>query len=253
MEENEQLNSDVQTESSSETQSAADSTPAQAGAEQTTNQDNVPFHEHPRFKELIEEKNSYRQQIEDLGRQMKELQASRQQSQTQTQTKDELIERLKGIDPEFGKRFEQMASRDAQFEQLLAWKQQMEAQQTRNQAVDMVQKLHAEYKVPENLRVRYEREIRAMAAENPNLKIQDLPKLYKSVHEEYTKLLDSVRRSDRESYVAGKKADGAAPTPQTKGKPVTPQVRKEFSKDSGVERQETVSEVLKLMRAGRDI
>lgn len=38
-----------------------------------TEEQNVPFHEHPRFKELVEEKNTYKQSVDDLSSKIAEM------------------------------------------------------------------------------------------------------------------------------------------------------------------------------------
>lgn len=255
MENTEQLNSDVQVEASSEPQSqAAEAPEAQAsGQEQQQSQDNTPFHEHPRFKELIEEKNSYKEQLSRMQEQIERLSQAQSQPKSQDAQKDALLERLKGIDPEFGSLIETFKKNAEKLEQLEQWKQQSETQTLQQQAVSTVTRLHEENKVPAEIRSFYDAMIRQEAASNPKLGLKDLPQVYKTVHERFTKYLDSTKRAERASYVQEKGADSKAPVSQPKGKTVTPQVRKQFSKDSGEERQETVSEVLKLMRAERNL
>lgn len=92
---------DVMEESSTPLAEAIASTPevaveaqeaqgTEAASEKTESQEqNVPFNEHPRFKELIEERNWYRQQLEKVNQ-------IRQQPQSQQPTTDEYA----GMTPE---------------------------------------------------------------------------------------------------------------------------------------------------------
>jgi hypothetical protein len=252
MEEIEQSNTDVSNEVSSEPQSTGQETPeAQQASGEQKQQDNTPFHEHPRFKELIEEKNAYRRELDEMKRQLQTMQTPR--SEKTQEEKDALIERLKSIDPEFGERFAQLNMTAKELQELKAWKQSMETQTVREKAINSINSLHSEHKVPKEMQDFYNAAIEAEARNNPRMGLQDLPQVYKAVHERFSKYLDTVKRSERESYVKDKTQDAKAPTTQSKGKSVTPNVRKQFSGDEAEQRKETVDEVLKLMRAGKDI
>lgn len=256
LEGNEQLNSDVNNEASSELQSqAAESTQEQsqeaASANQSTQQDNVPFNEHPRFRELIDEKNTLKTQLAEMQAQIQRL-STPQQPQTKEE-KDAMVERLMGIDPEFGKDYAGLKAALKELNELKAWKQQTETQSIQEKAVTSVNQLHEQNKVPAELRDMYNAALEAEARKNPRMTLNDLPNAYKAVHERFTKYIDSVKRSERESYVSDKRSDARAPSSQPKGRPVTGSTRKEFSSDPGEARQQTVSEVLKLMRAEKDI
>lgn len=70
-------------------QEAQENQGTESGSATTENQDsNVPFNEHPRFKELIEERNWYRQQLE------------RQQPQTQVTQQQPTTDDFAGMTPE---------------------------------------------------------------------------------------------------------------------------------------------------------
>ena len=90
-------------------QQPADSAPSQESNEsapQQAKEDNVPFHLHPRFQEVIADKRALKEQNETFQRELQELREQIKRSQPQPQpTKDELMERLKGIDPAFAERF----------------------------------------------------------------------------------------------------------------------------------------------------
>jgi hypothetical protein len=258
-EEIEQSNTDASNEVSSEPQMEtaeeqpeAEAQPAQASQSEDTQK---PFHEHPRFRELIEQKNQiaeratqYEKQLADLQRRLDTM----SKPEAQKAQEDALIARLKGIDPEFGSRIEQLQSKLSKLDELESKLQSWETRSVETEAKSQLSQLYTEHKVPANLQARYEREIRMIAAENPNIQLTDLPKVFKKVHEEYTSFIDSVKRSERESYVTGKKADASAPVSQPKGKPASAN-KNQFSKDPAKARQEMVEEVLKSVRGSNEV
>lgn len=65
----------IQSDSPPEETAEESTTPAEE--DKDTEEANVPFHEHPRFKELVEEKNTYKQQFESLQSQIEELKQSK--------------------------------------------------------------------------------------------------------------------------------------------------------------------------------
>ncbi len=262
MEELEQINSDVQNEASSEPQTESAEAPqaeqsAQAGDINNQTEDKqVPFHEHPRFRELVEQKNQfasrvkeYEQRLSDMDSRLKQASEAQKVSQTQ---EDKLISRLKQIDPEFGGRIEEMHNKLSKLDQFEQWQQQMEVDRVRTQAVQTINSLHTENKVPKEWQEVINSQIELSVMRNPNLGIQDLPNVYKQVHSSFSKLMEGVKRSERESYVVDKKQD--AKTPQTpKGKPVSSAPSKsELSNNPDEARNQLVSQVLKEMRAGRN-
>lgn len=254
--ENDQSNTDENSGVSSEptsTEQTNESTSQESGSEQTT-KDNVPFHEHPRFRELIEQKNQAADQYKTLESRYQQIEERlRQMSQPKAEQKeDELISELKKIRPEFGERFEKMWNAMSRLDQLEQGHKQTTEQTTRERAISTINSLHTEHKVSKEMQEIYNDAIESAARRNPKLGLDDLPGIYKSVHDKYSKLFDSARRTDRESYVNDKKKDANAPASQSRGKPIMQNVRKEFSADSGEARKQTVDEVLKLIRADKD-
>lgn len=255
--------SDASPEVSSEPQETVETAPepSQEAPEQTASPEpqETPFHEHPRFKELVDQKNQfanrvqqYEQQMAQMHREMQEFKQARQQ-QSNPQ-KDELVERLKGIDPEFGSRFEELNSLRDQVSQFQQWQQQLQAQQVRENAYNQLNGLHEQFKVPESQRTYINSQIEQIAATNPNLSVNDLPRVYQQVHENFNKFVEDLRRSERESYVTSKKEDVKAPTSQPKGEPVKAGTKKPgFSKDPAKAREELIQRTLKIARAENDV
>lgn len=264
MENEELLNSDATPEVSSEPQETVDNTPAPAAqaAEATNKQpsqeeSNVPFHEHPRFKELVDQKNQFSTKASELERQVQEMQARLQSfstNKTDAQKKeDALLSRLKSIDPEFGERFAEVDGLRDQIKQFKEWQQNFEREKVRTEAFNTLNQLHEQNKVAPEWRDIYNSQIELAAMRNPNIGLKDLPQLYKSVHDAVNKNIESLKRQTTASYVDAKKADTKAPTAAPKGKAVSPVKSGEYSKDPGKARQEMVSKILKEARASKDV
>lgn len=258
MEDIEQLNSDVLEESSSETTNAVVENNEAEGAknaeasQQQPKEDNVPFHEHPRFKELIEQKNAASKQAQALQARLEALEKTSKTPQAQAK-EDALLARLKQIDPEFGGRFEKIDQSLSRIEKFEQWMQQQEQEKSRTQAVSTLESLHTQYKVSSEMKDVYQAMIQQAAAADPSLDVKDLPDLYKNIHERMSKYMDTMKRSDRESYVSDKRKDASAPTSQPRGKPATNAVKKAAPQSQDEDRASTVDEVLKLVREGKDI
>lgn len=219
-------------ESESQQDGEVESQAAEEAAE-TPKEESVPFHEHPRFKEVINDRNELRRELQALREQTERLAAPAPKKEG-----DPLIDRLKGIDPEFGQSYEKLSGLRAELEELRQWRQTQEAENIRRQAMDSISKLHTENKVPEELQAAYQSEIEAAARNNPQMGIKDIPEVYKTIHAKYSKLLDSVRREATKKYVVDKKAD-ATPSPKRGGlKP-----GKEPKKPEAVDREEMLAEI----------
>lgn len=257
LEENELNQSDASSEGSSEPQQSsspsADTKPADQPNQELTN---VPFHEHPRFKELVEQKNQalaaqkdYEQRVGQMESQLKLLNDGKL-SQKQ---EDALISRLKGIDPEFGARIEKLNSALPTIEALQNKLQAMERQSFEEKAISQVNSLHDQFKVSKELKDLYNAQL-YMAEQQGRIKsINDIPNVYKAIHESFSKILDGVKRTERESYVADKKKDNKVPTSQPKGKPALPDNKFKYSKDKEAAKAEVVSRYLKMSQQEGDI
>lgn len=257
--ESEQLNTGVEESASPEPQLDAQQESApetqQSKAPQQPKEDQLPFHEHPRFKEVIEQKNTFARKLEDMERRYAEQQKryEAQEKQSAPKSKEaQLIEELKGIRPEFGELIENLHAKTAKLDQFEQWQQSVEAEKTRTAAMSTLEKLHTEHKVPKELQDMYLARVKMIADSDPRIGLNDLPNIYKSVHDNVSKYMDSLKRSERESYLSDKKKDASAPTSQPKGKSPS-QAPKKFSSDPEAARKEMVDEVMKLVRAEKDI
>lgn len=230
-------------ESSESTSSSESASPAQTPNEVSGQDVNsqvekpAPFHEHPRFKELIEQNRTYRDQVsqynrsvEDLRRQMSEMQkASQAQNQPKQPSYDTVLNRLKDIDPEFAKLQEEMYKEvqearqlKEQFQELRGWKDQVASQQMASEANSTLENLYTSNKISQEDRGRYDRFIKATVYElesrGQRLTPKDLPGIFNEVHAAEKAYQDQFSRKVKESYVAEKKKD-ATPASQTGGAP----------------------------------
>lgn len=250
----------VQESSAPESESPAQTQTEVQGQEASAAEKPAPFHEHPRFKELIDSNRTYKQELETMRQQLQEFQMrqrlemeARQQASQPKQEQpsyDELWQRLNGIDPVFAKAIREAYDKGSKYdtlakeiEDIKAWRTEQANRATANEYESSMKKLHEQYKVPDNLRSRYEREVQAAIVQNRNLKLSDLPNLYKSVHEDYSKFIEDFRRTERESYVKEKKKD-AAPTTPSGGTPAAPKVEQ-------MSREEAIKHVAGLMRQAK--
>lgn len=257
--------SDATEETSSESPSSdgqSSEVAAKADASGNNNQEatNLPFHEHPRFKELVEQKNQALQAQKSLEERYAQMEAQLKQfSQTNKPQPvkadtDDLIEDLKKVDPRLAARFEQFAKTAQMTESLSQKLLQQEQAQVRNQAIAQVNTLHEANKVTPELKSFIENELDRMAIQGQIKDLAQIPTAYKAVHDAYTKFIDGIKRDTLKSYVPSKTADAKTPTSQPKGKPVSNTSKPQaFSKDPEQARAQIVSRYLKQAKAEADI
>lgn len=168
----------------------------------------APFHEHPRFKELISERNQEREERARLSQQIQQMQAALQkQSQPAQRSKqDQLLERLTSIDPEFAEFQKGIYDKLSVAEQTQRELQELRSQRESEQATNQFDKLCTDNKVEAKDKFLYEQMIANMAT-STNAKISQLPNLFKQAHEQLSKYFDDRDRANRESYVADKTKD----------------------------------------------
>lgn len=241
-------------EPSEQAEPVASSEPAPKPAE-----DNVPFHMHPRFQEVISQKNELAEQNKAFARQMQEMQQQLQRMQQpapQAPQKDALLERLKGIDPEFAERFSKVNEVDdvkKELAELREFRQQIAARETQQQVMSMQDKFYSENNIPKERQAIYQALIQQEAAKDSNLKINDLPKVMKNVHDTLSKMFSTVERDTTKKFVEAKKTSAAKPSSQPKGSPVKPGSKEQGPMDRATARNETVKQIMAELKAGRDI
>lgn len=241
--------SEVQESSQEPTVESKDST------EQQQSPENVPFHKHPRWIERDNELKAERERAARLERQYSEMEARiKELSAPKPETKEDvLIKELKEIRPEFGERFEKLWTKLSSVEKMEQELQGLRQQQFLNQAVATVNKLHTENKVSPELQELYNEQLDTMYRAGQLRSVDDISRTYKAVHERYTKLLDGIKRSEREAYSSSKKQDAAVPTSQPKGKAVPASKGFEFSKDPGEAKAQLVKRIMETAKTEKDI
>lgn len=200
----------------------------------------APFHEHPRFKEIIEQNRSYKSALDQQAQVTRQLQEQLQtlmqerHKQAAENTQDpnaKILERLQGIDPEFAKFQQQIVEelRNAQalkqeLAELKQWKQHTDISSAQDNVNKSLNDLYTQNKVSDELRPVYKAMIREMVEQDTTggkkPGVEDLPNYFKAVHENFSKMLTERDRKTRESYVSSKKAD-STPAPATGGTPAS--------------------------------
>jgi hypothetical protein len=220
--ENEDVNlSESSAEETNEQQTDSNDAPAEEAAPAAKSEDNVPFHMHPRFQEVISEKNALKEQTAAFQRELAEL---RTQIKSSTPAeKDELMERLESIDPKFAGLLrnmrDELKSTKQQLEDFSSWRQQSSQETVQERVGNLKSQFYTENKIPEDRKAIYEAMVQAEAGRNPKLKVSDLPGVLKQVHESLGKMFQTVERDTTKKFVADKKSEASKPAPLAKGAP----------------------------------
>lgn len=257
-----QANADVTQEASSAPQeSPAQSVDSNAAAPaneqpaslQTNNkpQDAMPFHEHPRFKEIVEQKNRYAEQAKSLEQRLAQLEQSiNKQKQPEI---DPVVAELKNVHPAFAERFEQLLSNQKELQELKTWRQEMAQQQFVNSALSTIKDLHGTNKVPQDLQEFYAQEIDRRYMSGQIKDLDGVKAAYKDVHDKFSKAIEGIKRSERESYVSDKSKDAAKPRTQPKGSVPKPGNNQQVAKTPDEFKRLVRESVLKQTAASSDI
>lgn len=218
-------------------------------------EDKVPFHKHPRWIERDNELKSEREArkgLEDRYAQM-EAQLRQLSSPKVEKPSSKFVSDLEAISPEYGKWAREQEAMREEFQRMQQWRSQSETQAMQQQALSTVTNLHDQNKVPKEHQAWINDRLQA-AEQNGRLKtLQDLPTVYKSIHDEYKSFVDTIKRGERESYVTAKKESNASPSPQKKGTPVQSGKVAEWSKDPLEARQQLIDRILKQTKAEQSL
>lgn len=219
--------------------------------------------EHPRFKELVDQKNAALSQSKSLEQKLAQLEARFNQPAPQVAKPDteydSLIKDLKGIDPRLAAQVERHAKAAQTVEELqkrlegleTSTKEQMQ-QATIKEAVGKVNQLHEANKVSPELKQLINDKLDLLYAQG-KLDPSKIETEYKSTLDSYSKIFDEIKRAERASYVTDKKKDASVPTSQPKGTPAKQASKKpSWSPDKETARQQIVSRFLKQQAANRD-
>lgn len=254
----EQSELDVNTESSSET-NETNETQTDSGVEtaveaapQPPKPEELPFHEHPRFKELISEKNQYKNEIQALAKRLQDMESRAPKAEP---AKDELMERLKGIDPAFAERFGKLNEVDQlkqELNEFRQWREQSAAQQTQQVIQSTKDKFFTENSIPEDRRDLYDALVTRAAQADPSIQVSDLPKVLKQVHDSLGKMFQTVERNTAKNFVDTKKADATKPAPLKRGAPAQ-SLKQEANLSRNELREAIKAEALAEARANKNI
>lgn len=241
---------DVVEESPSGSQDNSQATQQAAAPKEET----LPFHEHPRWKEVMEERNAERtraqaleQRLADMDRRYQEL--SRPKPQIK---EDAMVARLMGIDPEFGKDYQsikEQAALTAQLqEQLSSFKEERVVESLKGKFEDLASQNKLDPADKELYFARLDLAYRQGKLRSP----ADVENHFKAIHEPQAKRLEAYKRAAIEEYTKAKKVDATKPTGQPKGKPpATGQA--DFSKMSQQEQRQFMNkQIVTRLRAGRE-
>lgn len=242
-----EVSQEPQTESQPGTQEAS---PAQEQKE-------VPFHEHPRWKEVMAERDAERQaraqlqeQIAQMQRRLEEAARPKDNKPDFKEISSKMNERLKGIDPEFQSYMSMLE------QQALSAKEELAAfreEQFVNRAVSRFDELTKADQVPTELTSLYRAQLDQAYREGKIRSLEDLEKTYKSIHEPLKAYLEKDRQAHLSKYAADKKSAATKPAPQSKGRAATPgETPTRFAND-GQRRAAIVKDIVAQMQAGKDL
>lgn len=255
------VNVEVQESSPEPVSAQPQETEQQPKEEAKSPEPQLPFHEHPRFKELIEQKNQYSEQLRNQELQMARLQAQlemlNRSKEPQKPSEPEILRELEQVHPEFAKLMREtygykneLESTKKALEEIRSWRAQQEQTSLKSQFENTVSKLADEYKVPEKIRDR----VRALAEAEiirSGANMQDVPKIYKAQAEQITQFLAEYDREIRSSYVSNKAKDSASPA-TAKGAPASPPQQK-YSANKEEALAQVVKQALQAKRAASGI
>lgn len=166
----------------------------------------------------------------------------------------DFVQNLKNIKPEWAQYFDQLEAKASKVDELMERVQSFERNNIQSQYERALEQQHSLHKTPDDLKDRIRREVEFEAMRNPKLGLQDLPAVYKQKLDDYTKWVDSIKRSTTASYVQDKSKDVKVPPSQPKGKAPSRSDKGQFTfKNEEDFKASVVASALKRSRAGSDI
>lgn len=253
------VNSGVEPEVSQEPQSQPEhqETAAQdASAQQSVSKPaDSPFHEHPRFKELVEQKNQYAKETEALKSRLQEFERRFTESQRpapQPKPANPMIERLKGIDPEFATYMESLSSEIEHAKSVKSELENLKQEKFIESVNSKVNGLKSELKVSDADQNRYQDLIDYSYMTGRVKTVQEIEKLYRDLHAQDAQRYSELQKQATDTYLAQKKADVKAPTATPKGQAPKPTQASKYTGDKYKDRQAMLKTILKQDSADSD-
>lgn len=253
--ENEGIEQETQSDVTQETSSESQTEGQPEGQQAAPASKEVPFHEHPRWKEVMEERNAERQRAQALEARLQEmdrrLQESSKPKSNQPDFKEistKMQERLKGIDPEF-QSYMQLLEQQAlsSQEKLAAFEEKQLISSLTSKFEDLASKSSLD---PADKDLYFSK--LDFAYRNGQIRSQaDVEAVFKSIHEPQQKRLEAYKRAAIEEYTKAKKADSAKPKAQAQAKAPTQSTR-QVSKDPTEARAEMIKRMAEAMRNGNE-
>lgn len=268
MEENEVVESGAESSAGLESQSdVPESTPsteptAQAAAPkpEETPIDWEKAFQHPRFKELVNDRNSEREKSRSLELKLAQLEGRLQQpTQSEKQERDELLEDLKKVDPRLAARFEALANTSKTVQQLVQkieslenGSKQRDQQAVVKESVAKINQWHEANKVSPAIRQAVNAQLDVLYMQG-KLNPQNLEQAYKAAYEPYKAYAEEIKRETLKGYVPSKQADAKVPASQPKGTaPKAPSKETPKFKDKEERNAHIAKEFLQEVRARRE-
>lgn len=241
----ESTQSDVTEDSSSESPSESQAV-SQAAAPKE-----LPFHEHPRWKEVMEERNSERARAQALEQRLADMDRRFQES-SKPKPQDPMYERLKGIDPEFADYLNGLKSEAAAAKALEARLEQFERSQFTNSALSKFSELNKANSVSPELSSLYQAALEQQYQNGSIKTVADVEKAFNAIHSSTKKFLEAQERSVIEKYTTSKKKDASSPAGQPKGRAPSNGQKVEFSKDPTEAKGQLIKHIAASLKGSRD-
>lgn len=226
------------TEESAPQAESSDAEPQQAAPE-SKEEKPAPFHEHPRFKELIEQNRAFKeesaQRARDYESLQREFQSLRQQNTPKTETPiDPFLADLEKVNPEYAKSFKAVMEQAGMAKAVQDELNQMKQQQFAEKAYSHFNGLLTNNKVADEYKEVYqgvvEAEVYRREQRGEKLGLKDLDGIFNAFHAKYSKAMEERDRKLTASYSTAKKAD-TTPKGATGGAASTPGAKKIAAKD----------------------
>lgn len=215
-------------------------------------QKEVPFHEHPRWKEVMEERNAEKQRAQALEQRLQEMQRQFQDSRKpKEEPKDPMYERLKGIDPDFADYLKDVRSQASLAKQLQEELSNMRQEQFVTSAMSKFQELNKANQVSPEIEKLYFSHLDLGVRTGQIKNIAQLEKAYNDLHSSTSKYLQSQERSIIEKYTETKKKTAQQPAGQAKGRSPVQGGKVEFSKDPNEARAQLIKHIAGGLKNGR--
>lgn len=253
------LGADVSTEQSSAAPVEPQTTTSESteGSKEASGSKNEKYVPYERFQEVIKQRNESDERFKAYESRLKAFEDRSRQQAEPKKAENPLLGRLKSVDPEFGSWAEKVEAAQAELQELRQWRSQAEAERNRSEAQTELNRLHSEYKVPEDLKETYrlflKEQVTKLESERGPLTVKDLAGVYKTVHDTVGKAFESRKRAEIANYATAKKTDS---TPAVKKgaltKPAT-QTKPKFSNDKEEARAQILKQVMSQARASKNI